>query len=134
MKVDIPQAMAKYEPEAWLDLDLTISQLKSLLFIESEGATNAKSLATALRVTPPDVTRIIDHLTEQELVSRRENPKDRRMLLLQTTEKGRVLLAKLREHHTARLAYILIHLSTEELAVLSEGLTALLKAIRVQRE
>ena len=134
MKVDIPQAMAKYEPEAWLDLDLTISQLKSLLFIESEGATNAKSLATALRVTPPDVTRIIDHLTEQELVSRRENPKDRRMLLLQTTEKGRAMLAKLREHHTARLAYILIHLSTEELAVLSEGLTALLKAIRVQRE
>ena len=130
---NIKHPMARYAPEVWLNLDLTIGQLKSLFFIESEGATNARKLATALGVTPPDVTRIVDRLVEQELVSRRENPEDRRMLILQATEKGRVLLARLRENKPNHLSHILTFLSTEELVALAKGLTALVRAAEVQR-
>lgn len=126
-------SMGRYAPEVWMDLNLTIGQLKSLFFIESEGGTNVKKLATALGVTPPDVTRIVDRLVKQGLVNRRENPKDRRMLLLQATEKGRTLLARLIENKTTHLSHILAHLSTEELTTLAQGLTALVKAAEVQR-
>ncbi|OGN93841.1 MAG: hypothetical protein A2Z75_05415, partial [Chloroflexi bacterium RBG_13_50_10] len=130
----ISHAMGQYTPEAWMELSLTIGQLKSLFFIDSEGSTNFTKLATALGVTPPNVTRIVDRLVQQGLVSRREHPEDRRMLLLQTTKRGRNLLARLRENKTTRLNQILAHLSTEELTTLTQGLTALAKAAEVERE
>jgi MarR family transcriptional regulator, organic hydroperoxide resistance regulator len=127
-------ALGQYSPEAWLDLNLTIGQLKSLFFIDSEGSTNFRKLANALGVTPPDVTRIVDRLVEQGLVSRRENPDDRRMQLLQPTRKGTSLLARLRQNKTTHLHRILTHLSTEELTTVAEGLRSLVRAAGLQRE
>jgi DNA-binding MarR family transcriptional regulator len=128
------QAIARDTPEAWLDLTLTIAQLKSLLYIDSEDSANFRKLAAALGVTPPDVTRIVDRLVEQRLVSRRENPEDRRMLLLQVTRKGKALLSKLRNSRTARITHILGRLNMEELAALAHGLSALVRATETQRE
>ncbi len=121
-------AMERHAPEAWMELNLTISQLKSLFFIDFEGSTNFKKLATALGVTPPNVTGIVDQLVEQELVSREENPEDRRMILLKTTDKGKALLAGLRESRVSRMSGILAQLSLGELAALAEGLSALARA------
>jgi len=127
-------AMGQAAPEAWMGLNLTIGQLKSLFFIDSEGRTNFRKLAAALGVTPPDVTRIIDRLVEQRLVSRRENPEDRRMQLLQPTKMGKALLSKLRENRTTHLYHILTHLNPEELTTVAKGLDALVKAAELQRE
>jgi DNA-binding MarR family transcriptional regulator len=121
-------ALGQYAPEAWLELDLTIVQLKSVFFIDAEGSTNFRKLARALGVTPPDVTRIVDRLVDQELVNRRENPEDRRMQILQTTKKGKALLAKLRENKTTHLYHILSRLSAQELSMVAQGLRALVKA------
>jgi DNA-binding MarR family transcriptional regulator len=127
-------ALGQYAPEAWMELNLTIIQLKSLFFIDSEGSTNFRKLASALGVTPPDVTRIVDRLVEQGMVTRRENPEDRRMQLLQATKKGKALLAKLRENRTTHLYRILTHLSTDELNTVAQGLRALVRAAELQRE
>ena len=130
----VGHASERYAPEAWLALNLTIGQLKSLFFIDFEGSTNFKKLATALGVTPPNVTGIIDHLVEQGLVSREENPEDRRMLLLKTTDKGKALLAKLRESRISHMSGILAQLSLEELSALAQGLTALTRAAECNKE
>jgi DNA-binding MarR family transcriptional regulator len=127
-------ALGQYAPEAWMELNLTIVQLKSLFFIDSEGSTNFRKLASALGVTPPDVTRIVDRLVEQGMVTRRENPEDRRMQLLQATKKGKALLTKLRENKTTHLYRILTHLNTEELTTVAQGLRALVRAAELQRE
>ena len=129
----VSHTIVQYGPEVWMELSLTIAQLKSLFFIDAEGGTNFRKLATALRVTPPDVTRIVSRLVEQGLVSRRENPEDRRMLLLQSTKKGKALLARLRDSRTAHMSHILACLSTEELATLAQGLTALVRVAEGQR-
>jgi DNA-binding MarR family transcriptional regulator len=130
----VEHARGQYAPEAWMDLSLTIGQLKSLFFIDFEGSTNFKKLATALGVTPPNVTGIVDRLVEQGMVSREENPEDRRMLLLKTTDKGKALLAKLRESRISRMSGILAQLSLEELSALAQGLTALTKAAERNKE
>ena len=129
----ISYAAGQYAPEVWMELNLTIGQLKSLFFIESEGVTNFRKLASALRVTPPDVTRIIDCLVQQGLVSRQENPDDRRMMLLQVTTEGKSLLARLRESKTTHLYHILAQLSMGELMTLAQGLSALVGAVDAQR-
>ncbi len=127
-------ALGQHAPEAWLDLSLTIGQLKSLFFIDFAGSTNFKKLATALGVTPPNVTRIVDRLVEQGLVSREGNPEDRRMLFLKTTDRGKALLAKLRESRISRMSGILAKLTLEELTALAKGLSALARAGKYHEE
>lgn len=117
-----------YVPEAWLDLNLTIAQLKSLFFIANQGSTNSRRLAAALGVTPSNVTGIVDRLVEQGLVSRQENPEDRRSLLLQATDKGESILSDLRERRTTYLSEVLARLSQEELSLVESGLSLLARA------
>jgi DNA-binding MarR family transcriptional regulator len=119
----------KFDPEAWLNLDLTIVQLKSLFFIDFEGNTNFKNLAVALGVTPPSVTSIVDRLVDQGLVSREENPENRRMQVLKTTDKGKALLAKLTESRRSRISSLLSNLSLQDLASLARILAAMSETI-----
>lgn len=122
--------MDHFAAEPWIELGLTIAQLKSLFFIVDKEKTCFKKLAEALKVTPPNVTGIIDRLVEQGLVSRTENPDDRRIMLLQATQKGQNLLNTLKERRTNQMMKILDNLSAEELSSLSLGLNALVKAAR----
>jgi DNA-binding MarR family transcriptional regulator len=114
--------------DVWMSLPITIAQLKSLFFISNQGSTNLGKLAAALGVTPANVTGIVDRLVEHDLVSRKENVQDRRMLLLRTTSKGEKLVANLRERRRSHLSEILARLSVDELATLAQGLTSLVKA------
>jgi DNA-binding MarR family transcriptional regulator len=109
--------LRQFEPQPWIELNLTLAQLKSLFFIAAKDRTNFKKLAEALGVTPPNVTGIIDRLVEQGLVTRTENPEDRRIMLLQATEKGQELLNNLRERHVAQMSQVLGHLTGEELVL-----------------
>jgi DNA-binding MarR family transcriptional regulator len=128
------QAVHSDTPEPWLALNLTIAQLKSLFFINFEGTSNSKMLAKALNVTPPNVTGIIDRLVEQDLVSREENPDNRRMQVLKVTEKGAVLLRELNERGMNRFSNILTKLSMEDLSALDIGLTSLVRAAETIKE
>ena len=95
-------------------------------------STNFKRLADALEVTPPSVTGIVDHLVEHGMVSRQENPENRRMQTLRVTDKGKALILKLREGRVSHIAGILAHLTSEELSTLSQGLKALNRAASAQ--
>jgi DNA-binding MarR family transcriptional regulator len=128
----VNRAMEQYAPEVWMDLPLTIAQLKSLFFIGFQGKTNFKNLASALGVTPANVTGIVDRLVEQGLVLRRENPEDRRILLLEATDKGNNLVSELKESGISHMSCILGLLSMEDLSALTQGLSALAKAVEIQ--
>jgi DNA-binding MarR family transcriptional regulator len=105
-----------------------MTQLKSLFLINSGGDINFRKLAEALGVTPSDVTVIVNRLVKQGLVSRTENPEDRRMMMLQVTDKGHALLANLRESGMKHMTEILTLLSPEELSALAQGLSAFIRA------
>jgi MarR family transcriptional regulator, organic hydroperoxide resistance regulator len=112
---------------AWMDLDLTIGQLKSLLFLSFEGSTNLGRLAEALGVTPPNVTGIVGRLVEQGLVTREEKPENRRMLVVNLTAEGRRLMSRLREGGLEHMNNIINQLSDDDLAALIQGLKAIVK-------
>ena len=114
--------------EAWMELDLTIAQLKCLFYIDREGSTNLKTIAAVLGVTPPNVTGIIDRLVEQHLVSRHEKEGNRRMQIVQLTPKSKELLAELKDRRVSSLVTQLGQLKTEDLEALLQGLRALRQA------
>jgi MarR family transcriptional regulator, organic hydroperoxide resistance regulator len=111
--------------EAWMELNLTIAQLKCLFYIDSQGQSNQKTLAAVLGVTPPNVTGIIDRMVEQHLVTRHENENNRRMQVIELTAKSKSLLSELKERKVNHLAGHLDLLKTEDLEALSKGLKAL---------
>ena len=121
------RAMGKSEPNAWMELNLTVAQLKCLHFIYFGGTTNLIKLAKALHVTPSNVTVIVNRLVTQELVTREENPEDRRAYILSMTKKGTALIEGLQESGAKRIVEILNKLSTKELAALQTGLKALVR-------
>ncbi len=130
----VNDVLTRYIPNSWMDLHLTVAQLKSLFFITNEGTTSCRKLAAALGVTPQNVTGIVDRLVERGLVSRQGNPEDRRMHSLRATEKGEALVADLRERRVNRLSEILTLMSQEELVVLARAMEPLVEAAGARRE
>jgi len=118
-----------YNPDVWMELSLTIAQMKSLFFIANQGSVNFRKLATALKVTPSNVTGIIDRLAEQGLVTRTENPEDRRMQMLQLTGAGEKLISNLRERRASQMSSVLNQMTREELTTVAQGFALLDQAI-----
>ena len=128
------RAMGKDEPNAWMELNLTVAQLKCLHFIYFGGTTNLIKLAKALDVTPSNVTVIVNRLVTQELVSREENPEDRRAYILSMTKKGTALIEGLQESGVKRTVSVLNKLSAKELEALQTGFRALVREVEDQRK
>jgi MarR family transcriptional regulator, organic hydroperoxide resistance regulator len=124
----VGRIIGQHAPSVWIDSGLTLTQLRSLFLIVNKGSTNFRKLAEALEVTPSNVTGIIDRLAEQGLVSRTQNPEDRREMTLQATDKGKALVSNLKEVGIKRMTQVLSLLSLGELSALIQGLSAFIKA------
>lgn len=128
------RVIRRHSFRTWMELNVTVPQIRSLFFVSNEPDTNPRKLATALGVTPPNVTGIIDRLVEQGLLDRRESQEDRRVLMLRVTKKGEAILSSLREQRTTSMREILDRLSVQELSYLNKGLSALVKATQAYEE
>ena len=118
-----------YAMKSWQNLELPLAQFKSLFIIVAKGAINFSTLANELAVTRGNVTGIIDRLEKQELVVRKTNPEDRRIVWIEATEKGRSMLTSLMENQTGRMVHILEYMSTEELEHLLKGFSGFNRAL-----
>lgn len=132
----ISQLIMEYPTEKWLSLDLTVNQLKSIMYIYSKGKVNFKELAAALRVTPPVVTGVVDRLVLHGLVKRKlaGSSADRRLQWLIVTDKGKALLDSIREKSIDNTRQILMEMKAEDLSVLVQGFSALITAAETYSE
>lgn len=108
--------------EDWTSLSLTRAQLKILLLLQRQGAAAVGQLAGDLGVTLPSITATVDRLVHQGLVSREEDPGDRRRVINRLTPEGTTLLERLYEGRRVRLVATLSQLSPDELDTLSRAL------------
>jgi DNA-binding MarR family transcriptional regulator len=128
------KATRQNDIKVWMSLPISIAQLKTLFFIVDQGGTSPGELALALGVTTTNTTGIIDRLLKQELVSRAENPENRRRLIIRATGKGEDLVTNLRERRAGPMCEILDYMSMGELITLSQGLRYLLKAAETREQ
>jgi DNA-binding MarR family transcriptional regulator len=77
---------------------VTLPQLRIMVMIASRGPLNLGAIAAGLDVHPSNASRACDRLVAAGLLDRRDDPADRRNLLLQLTEAG----AQLVDEVTAR--------------------------------
>jgi DNA-binding MarR family transcriptional regulator len=78
--------------------DLTARQLGVFLTCYLEGeAQTLRGLAAKLNVSNPAITRALDRLSEFDLVRRKQDPLDRRSVLVQRTVSGAAFLRDLKK-------------------------------------
>ena len=128
-----------------LDLNLTMQQTKVLLLLAFEGCEpsttapvagapvprvgmSGQALARHLGVGLAATTGIVDRLVGQDLVTRTEDPDDRRVRRIELTAEGAALVARLRDAGLERMRRLLDRLDDASLADLERVLLALAAA------
>lgn len=114
---------------AWMELDVTMPQMKVLMLLRENGALRVGVLARYLAVSTPTITGIVDRLVRQGLVRREDDPSDRRVVLNVLTPKGEQLMERLRHRSDEELLRVVSSLSAQEQADLARSLTRLVTAI-----
>lgn len=90
--------------------EVTLSQLRVLVMVASAGPLNLGAVAAGLGVHPSNGTRVVERLVKAGLLDRRDDPTDRRNLLLELTEAGRELVERVMDDRRAAIAAILEHM------------------------
>jgi DNA-binding MarR family transcriptional regulator len=130
LQLEVVQLFESDRTRAWLDVDLTIQQLKVVFLAVRLGSLTAGQIGRELRVGFSTVTGLVDRLVEQGLVSRGEDPNDRRATRIVPTDRARGLVEGLYAYRRAEFRRLLEHASTDALVALAEGLTGLAEAAR----
>lgn len=100
----------------WLELQLTMPQLKMLLVADSRGPAPMGQLAEQLRISVSAATGLVDRLVEQDLAGREHDARDRRVVLVSSTAAGQALVQRLQANAGAQLATALEQLSFDDLS------------------
>ena len=129
LQTRIDDLVMEHNIENWLSLDLTIGQLKTIMYIYKHRKVNSKDISTALNITPSVVTGIVDRLVSQNKVSRSGGVEDRRVQWLSLTDRGRESIEKTKQIHIESINKILMTLSDGELSEITRGFSIFLRAI-----
>ena len=121
----IVMAMQAAAEPVWLQLDLTMAQLKGLVLLAQDGPLTIGGMAGALGIGRPAASILVDRLVELGLVERTEDPIDRRRTFARLTPRAEELVARLRQGGRERMREWLNRLSDDDLAALARGLHAL---------
>jgi DNA-binding MarR family transcriptional regulator len=103
-------------------LGLTITQLRVLFILRENEGLPARSIAETLRVTPSTLTRIMDRLVRDQLITREEDPADRRLVRHYLTEIARDAVEAIERQARERMDKVLTRLTPDQTEVLLEGL------------
>ena len=109
----------------WRDLDISMQQLRAMFFLRDEDEASVGRLAELFGFGLPAASLLADRLVRAGYVERREDPADRRRVLLSLTRAGLRLVSELREGSHLVLRRWMSSLSPEDLAALTRGWRAL---------
>ncbi|MFI6908683.1 MarR family winged helix-turn-helix transcriptional regulator [Nonomuraea sp. NPDC050394] len=102
------------------DSNLTLRQLKVVMIVSFHGSASGQDLAHNLGVGLGTVTGIVDRLVAHGLVSRYEDPHDRRVRRIRLTEAGRELIEQINDTGLGHFRRIMERLDLDTLKTLAE--------------
>ena len=105
--------------------DLSIPQFRTMAFVQHNPDASLSDLADHLGLTLPSVSKLVDGLVKQKLISRQESTVDRRQLRLVLTPNGESIVNSAREGALANLTKIMSCLSDDELETIHRAMELL---------
>jgi DNA-binding MarR family transcriptional regulator len=85
---------------------VTLTQFRSLVVLDNHEEINLNTFADLLSVTPSTAMRMVNRLLAAGLVTRRDNPVNRREVLLGVTDEGRALVHSVTARRRAEITGI----------------------------
>lgn len=110
----IEMSMAPGKDHPFPDLALTPREVNIMILLGEKGELIMTELATATDMPLSTATRIADRLTKKELIQRERSDRDRRIVVVKASEKGKQLHESIRRQHLEASFKILEILSEEE--------------------
>jgi DNA-binding MarR family transcriptional regulator len=104
---------------------LSGSRLSALSAVASRGALSLAELATLERVSAPTMSRIVEALVKEGMVTREIRDNDRRSVRIAATDAGKALLFRSRTHQVGALAARVKTLGESEKRALLRGIELL---------
>ncbi len=115
--------------EYWARVDLTMPQLKVVLLLGRHGSAPVSWLASRMKVSPPNITGILDRLEQRHWVQRTSDPQDRRVVRILLTPEGEKLLHELSGAGVDYLRESISSLPNRGTDSLRQGLSAFLESL-----
>ena len=123
---DLRLAIGRLIRRLRVEYPLSISHTAVLARLDREGRQTTSELAVSERVRPQSMAQTISELVEDELVTRRQDPHDRRQTLIDLSELGRETLERERARRDGWLAASIAGgLSPEEQEILMQAVPLL---------
>ncbi|HEX6876680.1 MAG TPA: MarR family transcriptional regulator [Nocardioidaceae bacterium] len=121
LRISVARLTRRLRSERDPENELSIGQLSVLGALFRNGTCSIGELAAHERVQPPSMTRTVNCLEEAGYVVRRAHETDRRQVVIELADKGRITLEADRRRRDAWLARRLAELTPEERSVLRQA-------------
>lgn len=124
----VMNAMQTSSQPDWMELTMTMAQIKTLFVISQGTGTSINQIAEYLGVGQPTASQLVDKLVRGGFAERSEGEKDRRYKQVRLTEQGRDLVRRLYQGGEDPYREWLASMDPDDLLALRRGLQALAKS------
>ncbi|WP_413262279.1 MarR family winged helix-turn-helix transcriptional regulator [Floridanema flaviceps] len=104
---------------------MSVPQFRTLAFLDRNPGASLSDLAEHLGVTRATASANTERLVQRDFVHRCDDPKERRRVVLNLTEAGKVHLEECRSQTRDRISELLNSLTEQQILLIEEGLTLL---------
>jgi DNA-binding MarR family transcriptional regulator len=105
--------------------EMSLPQFRTLAFVYRNEGASLSEVADHMVLTLPTISMLVDGLVVRGLISRREDPEDRRRMTLTLTRDGRARFESAREATMTYLEHRLRQLSASERATITASMRIL---------
>jgi DNA-binding MarR family transcriptional regulator len=119
--------MSVHAPE-FLEVGLTMSQAKVLYLVQAEPSIRMAELSARLGVSLSTISGVVDRLVDQGMLTRSDDPADRRQVVIRATSAGVEHLDRLRELNAGQLRLLLARVDADDLPAIEHALDILAAA------
>ena len=105
--------------------DLTVPQFRTLAFVDRNKGASLSAVANHMGLTLPSTSRLVDGLIARGMLTREDNPVDRRRVKLGVTNHGLIILETSRRGTLTYLADKIASLSAEDREVIVKAMKAM---------
>lgn len=110
------------------DAKVTLPQLRILVMVQDSGPLNMSAVADGLGVNPSNASRTCERLVRAVLLDRRDDPDDRRNVLLTLTPNGRRLVTSMLTQRRTIFRQVIDRMAAADRVHLRAGLDAFTEA------
>ena len=121
--------LMSYATADWINVDLSMAQIKMIFTLHYNGAYSLNRLAERLTIGAPTASHLVEKLVQAGLAVRLDSTTDRRVIEVSLTDDGHAMADRLWGARNQIIGHWVSQLSPEAQQTLGESLQALLAII-----